>query len=251
MPTTPIRPMPAPLAAHLMPKLAAHTPPPAGTFIFGTSGNDALAATAISKFVEGAAGNDTLTGTAGDDNMDGGAGTDSLTGLAGNDRLFGGFGSESDNLNGGAGNDTLGGGGGADVLTGGAGTDAFLISGPGFAEPTAAQKAAHQMPSALPLTAASLDRVLDFTHGEDRIVFGPHDTATAANFATAASAADFAAALTAANAKITTGASDYVAVKVGADVIVFADSHHDNGSADAAVVLVGRSLADISFGDIH
>ncbi len=60
-----------------------------------------------------------------------------------------------------------------------------------------------------------------------------------------ATAADYAAALSAANAKIAAGASDYVAVKVGADVIVFADSHHNNGTADAAVVLVGKSLSDI------
>ena len=249
MPTTPIRPtmpMPVHLPAPHMPDPHAHvfTPPPAGTFVIGTAGNDALAATAISKFVEGAGGNDTLTGGAGDDKMDGGPGSDSLIGGAGNDHLGGGMGSEADTLNGGVGNDTLAGGGGADALTGGAGTDAFLVEGPGFT------MAKGHAPTANPLTLAGLDRVTDFTHGEDRIVFGPHDVATAANFSSA-TAADFTAALAAANAKIATGASDYVAVKVGADVIVFADAYHNNGGADAAVVLVGKSLADISFGDIH
>ena len=37
-----------------------------------------------------------------------------------------------------------------------------------------------------------------------------------------------------------------VAVQIGADVVVFADSGADNGSADDAVALVGRTLADIS-----
>jgi len=240
MPTTPIKPMM--LQAHTQ----AHTyvAPPAGTFIFGTNGNDVLVATTISKFVSGGRGNDTITGGAGDDNLDGGAGSDSLIGGAGNDRLSGGEGSEPDTLIGGAGNDTLAGGGGADVLTGGTGKDTFVVEGAGFT------MARGHAPTANPLTLASVDRVMDFTHGEDRISFGFHDTATASNFATA-TAADFASALTAANAKIATGVSDYVAVKVGADVILFADSYHNNGAADAAVVLVGQSLMDISFSDIH
>ncbi len=234
MPATPIKPM----------ILQAHTyvAPPAGTFIFGTNGNDVLVATAISKFVSGGRGNDTITGGAGDDNLDGGAGNDTLIGGAGNDRLSGGEG--NDRLDGGAGSDTLAGGGGADVLTGGTGKDTFVVEGAGFT------MARGHAPTANPLTLASVDRIMDFAHGEDRISFGFRDTATASNFATA-TAADFASALTAANAKIATGVSDYVAVKVGADVIVFADSYHNNGAADAAVVLVGQSLMDISFSDIH
>lgn len=253
MPTTPSKPAPtfhAPEPVHLPAPAAPHvefhtfTPPPAGTFVFGTSGNDVLAATAISKFVGGGAGNDTLNGGSGNDNLDGGSGSDSLSGGAGNDHLSGGMGNEADTLNGGAGNDTLAGGGGADVLTGGTGADAFVVEGPGFTFVKG------HAPTANALTLASVDRVLDFTHGEDHISFGFHNTATAANFATA-TAADFNAALAAANAKIATGASDYVAVKVGADVIVFADAYHNNGGADSAVLLVGKSLSDISFGDIH
>ena len=39
-----------------------------------------------------------------------------------------------------------------------------------------------------------------------------------------------------------------MAVQVGTDVVVFADSHHDGSitGADDAVTLVGKSLADIS-----
>jgi hypothetical protein len=41
---------------------------------------------------------------------------------------------------------------------------------------------------------------------------------------------------------------DVVAVQVGNDVIVFGDSHGLN-EADAAVVLVGKTLADIGASD--
>jgi Ca2+-binding RTX toxin-like protein len=234
-----------PLPGHID---AGHTPPPAGTFVVGTSGNDALTATSISKFVSGAAGNDTVTGTTGDDNLDGGPGADSVSGLAGNDHLSGGHGSEADTLNGGAGNDTIDGGGGADVLTGGTGNDAFIVESVGFAMPTT--RGARPVENAMPTSVASLDRITDWTHGEDRLVFGFHDTATATTFATDTQAT-YAAALASANTKIAAGTVDYVAVKVGADVIVFADSYHNNGTADAAVVLVGKSLTDITFGDIH
>ena len=38
---------------------------------------------------------------------------------------------------------------------------------------------------------------------------------------------------------------EMVAVAVGSDVVVFADSGNDNGTADDAVILQGRSLAGI------
>uniref|UniRef100_UPI00398304FD hypothetical protein n=1 Tax=Phenylobacterium sp. TaxID=1871053 RepID=UPI00398304FD len=62
-----------------------------------------------------------------------------------------------------------------------------------------------------------------------------------------ATAADFTAAVTLANAAIA-GGTDVVAVQVGADVIVFADSANNNGTADDAVALIGRTLADIDSG---
>ena len=80
--------------------------------LFGTSGNETIAATAANTQVLGFAGNDSLTGAAGNDVIDGGAGTDTVSGGAGNDMLYGG-----------AGNDTIAGGTGSDLLVGGAGND--------------------------------------------------------------------------------------------------------------------------------
>lgn len=157
----------------------------------------------------------------------GGDSNDSLAGGAAAERLRGDDG--ADTLSGGGGGDTLDGDKGADQLIGGEGADVFRID-----------DGARSLDG--------LDRILDFTHGEDKLVFDDDGlAATDANFGTA-SAADFASALAAANASMSSGA-DYVAVQVGADVIVFATElgeHH----VEAAVVLVGRSLADISAGDI-
>jgi len=174
-----------------------------------------------------AAGPETLVGTANADVLRGGDGDDSLSGGDGNDRLIGDKG--NDTLDGGAGNDTLSGGHGADLLTGGAGNDLFQIQD-GEAK-----------------TQASLDRITDFTHGQDHIRFDDAPAATATNFTTD-TAADFTTALADANAKMAAGA-DFVAVQVGADVIVFADEvgeHH----VESGVVLVGKTLADIAFSDI-
>lgn len=153
------------------------------------------------------------------------AADDSLTGTDAAERLRGGDG--ADTLNGGGGADTLDGGHGADQLAGGAGADVFRIDG--------AAK-----------TLAGLDRIVDFTHGEDKLVFDDSVAATDANFATS-TAADYDAALATANAKLASGA-DYVAVQVGTDVIVFAAEHGEH-HVDSAVVLVGKSLTDISAGD--
>jgi Ca2+-binding RTX toxin-like protein len=174
----------------------------------------------------GLLGDQTLTGTTGNDDLRGGRGDDSIGGGDGDDRLRGQQG--DDTLDGGAGADTLAGGPGSDLLTGGAGADLFHVSGPAKA-------------------LAGLDRVADFTHGEDQIVFGDDLVVDAGHFATA-TAADFDAALAAANADMADGSADVVAVQVGADVIVFADNDAEN-SAGAAVILVGRTLADVSFDD--
>jgi Ca2+-binding RTX toxin-like protein len=169
---------------------------------------------------------ETLTGTDAVDRLQGGAGDDSISGLGGNDRLEGGKG--NDTIDGGAGDDLIRGGKGADLLTGGAGHDTFVID-------SGAK------------TAAGIDHITDFTHGEDRLVFDDAPAVTATNFVTDTQA-DFASALTDANAKMAAGA-DFVAVQVGADVIVFADEvgeHH----VESAVLLVGKTLADISSSDI-
>lgn len=152
--------------------------------------------------------------------IDGGAGNDAITGTGGADSILGGVGT-----------DTLDGGGGADTLSGGAGSDLFRFS-----------------PSAVPASAADLDRITDWA-AEDRFLFvDGANTPTGAGSAgvyVESTQADFAAALSFANGQIAAG-QNYVAVQVGADVIVFADSAGDNGTADSAVMLVGRSLADIA-----
>lgn len=175
---------------------------------------------------------ETLTGTAGDDTLSGGHGGDSLAGLDGADLLRGGKG--ADTIDGGAGNDTLSSGHGADVLTGGAGADVFRIDGSAK-------------------TLAGLDQITDFTHGEDRLVFHDAAVATTANFATD-TAVDFHTAVADANAKMAAGA-DFVAVQVGADVLVFADHAGEPGEpadhhVESGVLLVGKTLADIGVGDI-
>ena len=169
-----------------------------------------------------AAGGQTLTGAMGDDDLKGGAGADRLFGGDGNDMLRGEAG--ADTLSGGGGNDTLSGGRGADVLTGGPGADTFQLGG------------------------ADLDRITDFTHGQDHLAFGDHLKLTDANFARG-TAGSYADALAFATGKITSGAADLVAVQVGSDLIVFADSTHHN-HIDASVVLVGKTLSALGVGDI-
>jgi len=153
---------------------------------------------------------------------------ETLTGTDDGDPLTGGAGDDS--LDGGLGDDTLTGGDGADQLTGGEGADLFGAAG-------------------AVATPDDLDRVLDFTTAEDTLDFGAGLAATEESFATDTTA-DYATALAAANVQIGDGTTvDFVAVQVGADVIVFADTDAEAG-ADQAIVLVGRTLADVSFGDI-
>ena len=83
-----------------------------------------------------------LIGTAGVDRLSGGSDIDLISGLGGNDILSG--------L---AGNDHLTGGRGRDLLTGGAGSDVFHFNGVGETGNTAATR----------------DRIADFTHGFDDI----------------------------------------------------------------------------------
>ncbi len=174
-------------------------------------------------------GGQTLTGTMGPDELKGGLGADNLAGGDGADRLRGEGG--NDTLSGGGGDDTLSGGAGADLLTGGPGADTFQIFGPVSKGP------------------GDLDRITDFTHGQDHLAFGDHLALTEATYATA-TATNYADALSAATSRIGSGAADVVAVQVGPYVIVFADSGHHN-HVDAAVVLVGKTLAAFGAGDIY
>lgn len=170
-----------------------------------------------------------LAGTDASDLLEGGKKDDSLNGGAGDDDLRGGGG--NDTLDGGDGADTLSGGKDGDVLTGGAGADVFDLGGAAKGH------------------SDGLDRITDFTHGEDSLRFGD-GVSTGEGHYTELTADSFDAALAAANAKMAEHSSlDVVAVQVGDDVIVFVDQG-DTDQADPAVVLVGRTLADIGSSDI-
>ena len=170
----------------------------------------------------------TLMGTEDNDDLKGGSGADSMSGGGGNDHIDGAGG--DDTLDGGAGNDVLSGGRGADQLTGGDGDDTFLID--------------TRVSDAL----GDLDRITDFTHDHDRVGFGGSVSLGGSSFWSGAEA-DYGAALNTATQKIAAGAADVVAVQVGADVIVFADTNLHN-RVEGAVVLVGRTLADIDHWDV-
>jgi Ca2+-binding RTX toxin-like protein len=167
---------------------------------------------------------------AGADSYVGGAGIlhGVLSGGDGDDSLAGGTGAET--IDGGTGADTLNGGGGSDVLTGGTGGDLFVIT-----------------PGQSPASAGHFDTITDWETGDKISFTGSAGTAGTYVESTATSFSD---ALTYANQQIGSGAANYVAVGVGSDVIVFADSQNDNGVADDAVALVSRTLNDIGFGNI-
>jgi len=103
-------------------------------------------------------GSDVITGSTGNDKLYGGDGHDTSQGDSGNDVINAGNGNDilrgdagNDALQGGAGDDTLAGGAGRDGMTGGAGLDSFVFD-------TAASK-------------TNVDRVNDFAHSQDNLVF--------------------------------------------------------------------------------
>lgn len=180
--------------------------------------------------IGGAAG-DTLSGGSSYDTLIGGGGGDSLTGVNGSDELFGG-----------AGADTLV-GAGYDRLDGGAGADQIHVG------PRANVVVIGQGESAL--FGPSYDTIYGWP------TFDPWDTSTRAYIAFASGApgsgkyvelqADgFDAAVRMAYEKIGGGSADVVAISVGADVYVFADSAGNNVSPDDAVRIVGTDLSQIS-----
>jgi len=130
--------------------------------IVGSSGVDILYGEAGDDSIQGGDGDDRIYGGTGNDDLRGDGGNDLLDGGDGNDGLLGGAG--HDQLLGGAGNDTLEGGLGNDTMSGGAGNDIFRFRQADIAE-------------------RSIDTILDFTRGQDRIDLSPIDAkaATAAN----------------------------------------------------------------------
>jgi Ca2+-binding RTX toxin-like protein len=113
---------------------------PSGAAITGTKHADLIDAT------------HTVSGqplpTARDDFIDGRKGNDTISGGDGNDHLIGGKGKDA--LSGDNGLDFLAGGKGDDSLSGGTGRDSFIFD--------------------TKLSAAGVDKLLDFTHGQDGIV---------------------------------------------------------------------------------
>jgi len=119
--------------------------------VYAGTGNDTAYAGTGNDKVWGEGGNDVIYGEAGNDWIDGGSGNDTLLGGAGYDTLLGGAG--YDTLSGGSGNDTLVGGAGADQLTGGGGNDTFVYLAASDSQ----------------TVTGSLDSIVDFTHGSDKI----------------------------------------------------------------------------------
>lgn len=198
-----------------------------------------------------------------------------LTGTDGDDSLTGGEG--GDTLDGADGADTLVGGEGADQMTGGAGADVFKLGDDASDDADDvdddsddddqdddadgdsddddsddsdddAEDGDDDSDDDASGGVDDLDRILDFTTGEDTLDFGEGLAGTDENFATG-EADDYEAALAAANAAMADGTIDVFAAQVGEDVIVFADTDGEAG-VDDAVLLVGKTLTDVGFGDI-
>lgn len=207
--------------------------------IDGAAGDDTIIAAHGDDTVTGGDGNDLIIGGHGDDTLDGGAGNDTIMAGHGNDTITGGDGDDlirvghgASIVDGGAGDDTIvAGGHGGDTLTGGDGDDLFVVHG-----------------GALGPSEDDLIHITDFTTGADKLAFGddlhmPLDNTT---FGTGTQA-DFASALADAQTQIANGDA-VVAEQIGGDVVVFAAG--DEGHIEAAVVLVGKTLADIAPSDI-
>lgn len=208
-------------------------------FIYGGQGNDLLAGREGNDYLSGDLGDDELNGGLGDDLLIGGAGDDTLQGGFGSDYLVGGDGNdllvtqgpERTALRGDGGNDTLvAGGAGRDELWGGEGRDRF------------------EFVAKTPPTQGLDDRIMDW-EAHDTLSFAEVSILTSAILPTSYSefvATSYAEALRIANEHISGPGAKYVAAQVGSDVIVFVDAGDPSDGADTAVVLVGKTLADIS-----
>ncbi|MGA0605040.1 calcium-binding protein [Phenylobacterium sp. VNQ135] len=208
-------------------------------WLYGGQGNDLIAGRDGDDYVSGDLGDDDLSGGLGDDVLVGGAGADTLQGGFGADYLNGGDGDdhlvtqgpEGTTMRGGSGNDTLVAfSSGQDQLWGGDGRDRFEF-------------VANKLPA-----AGQDDLIMDW-EAHDTLSFADVGILTASILPLSYSefvAHDYAEALRIANEHISGPGAKYVAAQVGADVIVFYDAGDPADGADMAVVLVGRTLNDIS-----
>jgi Ca2+-binding RTX toxin-like protein len=231
----------------------------AGDWANGNLGDDQIA---------GGAGNDTLLGGQGNDFIGGGEGSDWLSGDLGDDDLIGGLG--NDTLNGGAGADQLQAGFGADVLNGGAGDDTMISQGPdastlsggdgsdlivsgGAGRDVVFGGEGRDRFEFVAKTAPSVGleaEIRDWESGDTLSFPGVSILSTASSILPRSYsefvAGSYAEALSIADEHISATGAVYVAAQVGSDVYVFADTGDPADGADIAIVLVGRTLADIS-----
>jgi Ca2+-binding RTX toxin-like protein len=111
------------------------------------SGHDVIGTSAGDDIIYGGSGNDRLNAGKGADDVFGGSGNDTIFGGAHQDDIQGGSG--VDVIDGGADRDMISGGRGDDALTGGSGSDVFIFH-----------------------TGDGVDRITDFTQGQDLIALG-------------------------------------------------------------------------------
>ncbi|RAK68481.1 hypothetical protein DJ019_00155 [Phenylobacterium kunshanense] len=164
--------------------------------------------------------------------FEGGVGQATIVGGSGRDLIRGTNGADS--ISGGSENDVLAGWGGQDTLSGGDGADEFdFYGGQSFTE------------------LSDLDVILDWTSA-DYLYFQDLKTGDAVGPGVGFNyfegfASTYEAALAMANAQIAAGEINYVAIQVGSDVFVFADSLTNNGVADTAVRLANCTLDAMGF----
>lgn len=221
--------------------------------VFGSAGNDTLLGGQGDDLLGGGDGGDVLSGDLGDDELFGGLGADTLNGGAGDDRLQGGFG--ADVLNGGDGNDNLVSQGPEEaVLNGGGGNDTIVAGGSGRDILFGGEGRDHFEFPAKTAPALGVEAAIHDWESQDTLHF-----AAVSILSTQASilplsysefvAGDYASALTIANEHISAAGATYVAAQVGNDIYVFADTGDPADGADIAILLVGRTLADIGLGN--
>lgn len=218
--------------------------------IAGGSGHDTLLGGQGNDFIGGGEGSDWISGDLGDDDLIGGLGNDTLNGGAGADQLQSGFGADS--LNGGDGEDTLiSQGPDASTLSGGAGSDLIVSGGAGRDVVFGGEGRDRFEFVAKTAPSVGLEaEIRDWESGDTLAFAGVSILSTTSSILPLSYsefvAQSYAEALSIANEHISATGAVYVAAQVGADVYVFADTGDPADGADVAIVLVGRTLADIS-----
>lgn len=246
--------------------------------VYGGKGDDVINVSAFREsrgsFAHGNQGDDEIVGGEGNDTLYGGQGNDFIGGRDGDDLLFGDLGDDEihagggdDTVFGGAGNDQIYSNGGDDLLLGGDGDDMLVMYMPGNA-------LAHGDAGNDTIISAAADAtVLYGGEGRDRFEFVSNarpgegmadliadwEADDSLSFAQVSiytilprqysefTAETYERALQTANEHIMFTGAQYVAAQVGDDVWVFADTNGDSSDgADVELMLVGRTLADIS-----